>query len=132
MLRLLSSVVLLSSLASAQDASAPAAQPPAPALPEANSEAARRYVTAALDKLEAFGRGLFATTEGQDQAMLRNAGLPFGPEDVTVDGGWHRNMVWGDADGREYVRANGRMLAKIRGEWRLRRDTDGAIRTDAL
>jgi len=122
MLRLLSSVVLLSSLASAQDASAPAAEPPAPALPEANSEAARRYVTAALDKLEAFGRGLFATTEGQDQAMLRNAGLPFGPEDVTVDGGWHRNMVWGDADGREYVRANGRMLAKIRGEWRLRRD----------
>lgn len=122
MLRPLSSAVLLTSLALAQDATGPAEQRAAPALPQANSVGARRYVADALAKLAAYGRGRFATTEGQDQAMLRNAGLPFGPEDVTVDGGWHRDLVWGDADGREYVRANGRMLAKISGEWRLRRD----------
>lgn len=120
MLRTLSSAVLITALAAAQDA--PDAAPPSQALPQANSDAARRYVEAALDKLEAFGRGRFTTTEGQDQAMLRNAGLPFGPEDVAVDGGWLRDLVWADADGREYVRANGRMLAKVSGEWRLRRD----------
>lgn len=122
MLHILSSVALIAALAAAQDAPAAAPQGQAPALPQANSDEARRYVETALDKLEAFGRGRFSTVEGQDQAMLRNAGLPFGPEDVAVDGGWLRDMVWADADGREYVRANGRMLAKVSGEWRLRRD----------
>jgi len=118
MLRPLISAVLLSTIALAQDAPAPEA----PALPQANSDEARKLVDVALDKLAAYGRGRFATTEAQDQAMLRNAGLPFGPEDTEVDGGWHRELVWGDADGREYLRANGRMLAKISGDWRLRRD----------
>lgn len=118
MLRTLISAAILSTIVLAQDAPAPEA----PALPQANSDEARKLVDVALDKLAAYGRGRFATTEAQDQAMLRNAGLPFGPEDTEVDGGWHRELVWGDADGREYVRANGRMLAKISGDWRLRRD----------
>lgn len=54
--------------------------------------------------------------------MLRNAGLPFGGTDVEISGGWHRHVIWGEADGREYVVANGRMMAKVDGEWRLRRD----------
>ena len=118
MLRPLISAAILSTIVLAQDAPAPEA----PALPQANSDEARKLVAVALDKLAAYGRGRFATTEAQDQAMLRNAGLPFGPEDTEVDGGWHRDLVWGEADGRAYVRANGRMLAKISGDWRLRRD----------
>ena len=122
MLRLLSAIAAAAALTATAPAQTPAAAEQAPPLPQANSAEARALVSACLDKLVAYGRGRFATTEAQDQAMLRNAGLPFGPEDTEVDGGWHRELVWGDADGREYVRANGRMLAKISGDWRLRRD----------
>ena len=120
MFRCFISVALVASALCSQDPTAPAAEQPA--LPTANSAEALQLVDTALDKLIAYGRGHFATTEGQDQAMFRDAGLPFGAQDTEVDGGWHRDIVWGDADGREFVRANGRMLAKIRGEWRLRRD----------
>ena len=54
--------------------------------------------------------------------MLRNAGLPVGMSDTEVSGGWHRHVVWGEADGREYLTANGRMMAMVDGEWRLRRN----------
>lgn len=120
--RLIASLVLASSLLYAQDPSAPVTAPPAPALPAANSAEALHLVDTALDKLAAYGRGRFATTEAQDEAMLRDAGLPIGAQETEVDGGWHRDMVWADADGREYIRANGRMLAKVDGAWRLRRD----------
>ncbi|MEC8253683.1 MAG: hypothetical protein VX044_10735 [Planctomycetota bacterium] len=120
--RLIASLVLASSLLCAQDPSAPVAEPPEPALPAANSAEALQLVDTALDKLAAYGRGRFSTTEAQDQAMLRDAGLPIGAQETEVDGGWHRDMVWADADGREFIRANGRMLAKVDGAWRLRRD----------
>lgn len=121
MLRILSSFAVCSALVIAQETAADAAGQ-APALPQAHSDEARQLVDKALDKLAAYGRGKFSSSEGQDQAMLRQAGLPFGPEDTVIDGGWYRHLVWGDADGREYVRANGRMLAKVEGDWRLRRD----------
>jgi hypothetical protein len=121
MLRILSSFAVCSALALAQETPDTTEAAP-PALPQANSDEARALVDKAIDKLIAYGRGRFASSEGQDQAMLRQAGLPFGPEDTEVDGGWHRDVVWGDADGREFVRANGRMLAKVDGDWRLRRD----------
>jgi len=121
MLRILSSFAVCSALALAQEPEAPAVAEQAPALPQANSDEARQLVDKALDQLSRHGRGKFSSSEGQDQAMLRNAGLPFGPEDTVVDGGWHRDVVWGETDGREYIRANGRMLAKVKGNWRLRR-----------
>lgn len=120
--RLIASLVLTWSLLCAQDPSATVTEPPAPALPAANSAEAQQLVDTALDKLAAYGRGLFSTTAAEDLAMLRDAGLPIGAQETEVDGGWHRDMTWADADGREYIRANGRMLAKVDGAWRLRRD----------
>jgi hypothetical protein len=70
--------------------------------------------------MQAYGRGTFATTEANDSAMLRGAGLPFGDDDTEVEGGWHRELVWAESDGRKYLRANGRMLAKVDGAWKLR------------
>ena len=102
----------------AQDA--PAA--PAPKLPAANSAEARALVDQALEKMQAYGRGTFATTEGHDNAMLRQAGIPIGNQETELSGGWHRELVWGDLDGRQFVSGNGRMLAKVDGAWRLRRD----------
>lgn len=122
MLRILSSFAVCSALALAQDGAPAASAEQAPTLPAANSDEARAFAAKALDKLAAYGRGTFSTTESQDQAMLRNAGLPFGATDVEISGGWHRHVVWGEADGREYVTANGRMMAKVDGQWRLRRD----------
>ncbi len=121
MLRLLSAIAAAAALTATAPAQTPAAAEQAPPLPQANSAEARALVSACLDKLVAYGRGRFATTEAQDQAMLRNAGLPFGSQETTVDGGWHREVIWAEADGREYVLANGRMLAKVDGDWRLRR-----------
>ena len=121
MLRLLTAIAAAAALTATAPAQTPAAAEQAPPLPQANSAEARALVSACLDKLVAYGRGRFATTEAQDQAMLRNAGLPFGSQDTTVDGGWHREVIWAEADGREYVLANGRMLAKVDGDWRLRR-----------
>lgn len=122
MIRILSSFLVCSALALAQEAEAPAAAEQAPVLPKAGSPEARALAAKALDKLAAYGKGTFSTSESQDQAMLRNAGLPAGATDVEVNGGWHRHVVWGEADGREYVTANGRMMAKVDGKWRLRRD----------
>jgi hypothetical protein len=124
MLRILSSFVICSAFALAQEPAVPAtpAEPQGPTLPQANSEEARQLLSTALDKTAAYARGHFATTESQDSAMLRNAGLPIGAQDVEVQGGWNRNLVWADWDGREYMLGNGRMLAKIDGNWRMRRN----------
>ena len=100
---------------------APDAAPQVPAPPQANSLEARKMVDQAIDKMIAYGRGTFATSETQDSAMMRRAGAAFGGNAVEVDGGWHRNLVWGDWDGREFVTGNGRMLAKVDDGWRLRR-----------
>jgi hypothetical protein len=96
----------------------PAAQ--APPLPAAESPEATALVDKALAKMLAYGRGTFKTTEQQDSAVLRNAGLPFGNEDIEVEGGWHRGLLWGEHDGSEFLRANGRMLAKVGENWQLR------------
>lgn len=120
MLRTLSSFVVFSALAFAQDAAAPA-EPQAPVLPKAESDEALAMVDKALDKTLAYARGTFTTVEGQDSAMFRNAGLPIGPQETEISGGWDRSMIWAESDGRDYVMANGRMLAKVDGGWRLRR-----------
>lgn len=106
----------------AQEPAAPAAPatPPAPALPEAGSPAATALLDKAIGKMKAYGRGAFTTTEANDSAMLRGVGLPFGNEDTEVAGGWHHHLVWADNDGKEFMRANGRMLAKVDGAWKLR------------
>lgn len=109
---------LFASALFAQEPAKPAA--PAPALPAANSPEASKLVEQAIAKMAAYGRGTFKTTEAQDAAMMRNAGMPFGNDDTEVAGGWHREMLWGEHDGHEYVKANGRMLAKLDGAWRLR------------
>ncbi|CAN0500647.1 unnamed protein product, partial [Discosporangium mesarthrocarpum] len=106
----------------AQDAPTTEAAPQDPVLPQANSAEARKLVEQAIDKMMAYGRGTFATTESRDDAMMRNAGIPFGAPETEIDGGWHRNLIWGDWDGREFVRGNGRMLAKVDDGWRLRRN----------
>jgi len=94
-----------------------------PALPQAGSEEARKMVEQALAKMTAYARGTFSTTENQDSAMMRQvAGGMLAGQDVDVDGGWHRDLVWGSWDGREFRRGNGRMLAKVGEDWRLRRD----------
>ncbi len=106
----------------AQQPAAPAV-PPAPAppsLPAVGSAEAAALLDQAIAKMKAYGRGAFSTTESSDNAMLRNAGLPMGAEDVEVRGGWERDVVWADADGDQYVRANGRMAAKVDGQWKLR------------
>jgi hypothetical protein len=120
MIRVFLSALVCSTIALAQDA--PLATDQASALPQAGSAEARDLVSRTLDKLASFGRGSFSSTESQDQAMLRNAGLPVGMSDTEVSGGWHRHVVWGEADGREYLTANGRMMAMVDGEWRLRRN----------
>jgi hypothetical protein len=107
-------------LAQEPAASATPAAPAGPALPAAESPEATALVDKALAKMLAYGRGAFKTTENQDSAMLRNAGLPFGQEDIEVEGGWHRGLLWGDHDGSEFLRANGRMLAKVGSNWQLR------------
>jgi len=122
MIRILSSFVICSALALAQEGDAPAVAEQAPVLPKAGSPEARALASKALDKLAAHENGSFSTSEGQDQAMLRNAGLPMGATDVEVSGGWHQHVVWAEADGRDYVTANGRMVAKVDGKWRLRRN----------
>jgi hypothetical protein len=119
MLRILSVSVVCSALALAQDAAPVAEQ--GPVLPEANSAEARAFVTKALDKVSAYARGNFTTLESQDSAMFRNAGLPMGAQEVEVSGGWGRNLIWAESDGRDYVMANGRMLAKVGNDWRMRR-----------
>jgi hypothetical protein len=99
-----------------------AAKPPAPALPAVGSPEAQALLDQAIAKMKAYGRGAFATTESSDLAMLRAARLPVGPEDVEVRGGWEREVVWADADGKDYVKANGRTVAKAEGGWKLRGD----------
>lgn len=120
MFRILSSFVVCSALAFAQEEVAPVVVQ-GPVLPEANSDEARALVSKALDKTGAYARGNFTTTEGQDNAMLRNAGLPMGAQETEISGGWDRTLIWAESDGSDYVTANGRMLAKVDGEWRLRR-----------
>ena len=120
MLRVLSSFVVCSALAFAQETAAPVVVQ-GPVLPKVNSDEARALMAKALDKTAAYARGHFSTTESQDNAMLRNAGLPMGAQEVEVSGGWDRNLIWAESDGRDYMTANGRMLAKVDGGWRLRR-----------
>ena|GEM_PF-6506381 len=121
MFRPFASFVCAAAFVCAQDPTPPAPEAQSPALPAANTDRAMALVDTALDKLIAYGRGRFSSTEASDDAMLRNAGIPFGPDDTSIEGGWHRSLVWADADGRDYVRAGGRMLAKVEGGWRLRR-----------
>jgi hypothetical protein len=109
------------SLFAQQQPLAPAPAAPAAAnLPAAGSPEAEALVVKALDKMKALGRGAFATSESNDNALLRGQDLPFGNEDTEVSGGWSRNLVWGESDDKQYLRANGRMLAKIDGKWKLR------------
>jgi hypothetical protein len=120
MFRILSSFVVCSALVLAQEVTAPVVVQ-GPVLPKVNSDEARALVTKSLDKTAAYARGKFTTTEGQDSAMFRNAGLPMGAQDTEISGGWDRSLIWAESDGRDYVTANGRMLAKVDGDWRLRR-----------
>ncbi|MFK7739051.1 MAG: hypothetical protein AB8H80_01915 [Planctomycetota bacterium] len=122
MLRYLTSFAALTALAIAQDQpAAPAATPEQPVLPAVGSDEAARLVDQAITKLEAYGRGEWKTKTSSDSAMMRNSGLPLGATDKDCVGGWHGDLVWGEFDGREYLAANGRMLAKVDGAWRMRR-----------
>lgn len=128
MLRTTLSGAFLAAFVAAQNPDVPAvpdapdaAAEAAPALPAANSEEARGLVSQALDKAQAFGRGVFRCTTHEDAAMLREAGIPLVGGETTLDGGWMGNLIWGDFDGRKYVAANGRMFAEVDGSWRLRR-----------
>lgn len=125
-LRSLFLTALTSAVLSAQDPAAPAV--PALPVPAAASAEAARMVDQAIAKMVAFGRGAFTTTESQDSAMLRGAGAPFGGGDTEVKGGWHREVVWGEHDGQDYVQANGRMLAKVGDGWKLRASKLGSGR----
>lgn len=107
----------------AQDPAKPAA--PAVPLPAANSPEATKLVDQAIAKMTAYGRGAFKTTESQDSAMMRGAGMPFGNDDTEIKGGWHRETVWGEHDGHDYIKANGRMLAKVGDGWKLRGSKHG-------
>lgn len=126
MLRTLTTLALTTVPLLAQAPANPAPATPAPAapaaaaLPAAGSPEATALVDKAIAKLQAYGRGAFATRESTDSAMLRGQGLPFGGEDTEVRGGWQRGMVWGESDDKHYVRANGRMVTKIDGKWQLR------------
>ena len=110
----------LSSLPSLAAQTEPA--PTAPPLPAPDSAAAQRLVDDAVDKMLAYGRGAFRTVEVLDHAMFRDAGMPFGPGETVVVGGWERGLVWGEWEGRSFVRGGGRTLAKVDGDWRLRRE----------
>ena len=122
--RILGLTLLFSVVASAQE------EPPTdvaaaarPALPAAGSAQARGMVEQAIAKMQAYGRGTFTTTEAEDNAMFRDAGAPFnGMGAIKVEGGWLQHMVWAKWEGREYIAANGRMLALAEEEWRLRKD----------
>jgi hypothetical protein len=94
---------------------------PVAAIPAPGSEEASRLLEKACAKMLALGRGNFKTGESQDNALFRGRGLPFGNEEVDVDGGWNGGLVWGKGgEGDDYVRANGRMIAKTGQGWRLR------------
>ncbi len=111
----------------AQEPTKPTAPPAAAVpLPAANSPEAAKVVEQAIAKMAAYGRGSFSTSESQDAAMMRGAGMPFGGGDTEVKGGWHREVVWGEHDGSDYVKANGRMLAKVGDGWKLRASKLGA------
>lgn len=99
---------------------APPATPAAPTLPAPGSAAAAELLGKGIEKMLAIGRGTWKTTEAQDQAMMRNAGMPFGANDTDVDGGWHQGLVWGEIDNDRYVRHAGRMLVKAGDVWKLR------------
>jgi hypothetical protein len=98
----------------------PPAPTPAPALPAAGSAEAQALVDKALEKMLAYGRGSFATVQSDDNAMMRGAGIPFGNDDTEVEGGWSNNLRWAAHDGSDFLLANGRMLAKVDGKWKLR------------
>lgn len=124
MLRPLTTLALATVPLFAQETATPApaapAAPAATALPAAGSPQASALVDKAIAKMQAYGRGAFSTSQSNDNAMLRGHGLPFGAEDTEISGGWNRGLVWADSDGKEYVRANGRMVTKVDGKWQLR------------
>jgi hypothetical protein len=113
------SAALLAQVPTSPPPAAPAV-PAAPALPAAGSAEAAALVDKAIAKMQAYGRGKFTTRHATDAAMLRGQGLPFGDEETEVKGGWHRDLVWGDHEGAQFLRGNGRMLAKVDGGWKLR------------
>jgi hypothetical protein len=103
----------------------PAPPPPAPApieaaIPAPNTPAASQLVDKSIEKMLAFGRGAWRSHEEQDNAMMRNSGLPFGNDGTDVDGGWHQDVVWGEVDRDHYVKHGGRMVVKSDGTWKLR------------
>lgn len=100
----------------------PAPAPPttAPSLPEVGSSAAAELVGKGIEKMLAVGRGTWSTTEAQDLAMMRGAGLPFGDNETEVEGGWHQGLVWGEIDDDRYVLHAGRMVVKAGDVWKLR------------
>jgi hypothetical protein len=95
------------------------AAPPAP-LPAPGSPAANALIAGALAKMAAYGRGTFVTREVQDYQGMRGNRMPTGMGDTKVEGGWYRDLVWAVDGDNHYVRANGRMLAKVDDGWRLR------------
>ncbi|MBK8097107.1 MAG: hypothetical protein IPK26_08370 [Planctomycetes bacterium] len=116
-IRLALTTLLVALPLAAQDAAATTAV----ALPAAGSPAAADLFAKACAKMQALSRGTFKTTEAQDSAIMRQAGVGFGNEDVEVDGGWNHELVWGNTgENDHYVRARGRMLVKNGDAWRLR------------
>ncbi|MEC7584913.1 MAG: hypothetical protein VYE77_11395 [Planctomycetota bacterium] len=122
--RILGLTLLFSVVASAQEEPpTDVAAPARPALPAPGSPQARGMLEQAIAKMQAYGRGAFTTTQSEDNPMFRGAGGPFGVMGTTkVEGGWLRHMVWAKWSGREYIAANGRMLALVEEEWQLRKD----------
>lgn len=116
-IRLALATLLVAFPMAAQDTAAT----PAATLPAAGSPAATELFTKACAKMQALGRGTFKTTESQDSAIMRQAGVGFGNEDVEVDGGWNHELIWGNTgENDQYVKSRGRMLVKTGDAWRLR------------
>lgn len=94
-------------------------QPDAPVLPQPGTPAAAALVDTAIAKLRAFGRGRFRSSESHDAAVTRGAGFPDGG-DVVVDGGWHRELIWGEHEQDRFLRRGGRLVVRVEDAWRLR------------
>jgi nitrogen fixation protein len=95
----------------------PAAQSPAPLSPEA-----AQLLQKACDRMLAAGNGTYASTESQDNAMLRSAHLPMNGKETEVSGGWHGDVSWATAGDNQdqLIRAGNRMLVKDGNDWKLR------------
>jgi hypothetical protein len=107
----------------AQEPAAPA-EPAAKPLPEIGSPAATALVEQGIQKMLAFGRGTFRTSESRDTAMARNAGVPDNAR--SIEGGWQQDLVWAESDGERYVRHAGRQVVLVGDDWKLRSNKLGS------